>query len=260
MDTTRGTYQDLLDAQTMGLSRDDQERLARSQHEVGRRPAVRENLALWGATSPEVQLLLARDASVHVRRKLAQNLSISPEVQVLLAEDVDDEVRERLALNPSASREAVLRAFPDAPVVPDLDAKILEHIDAGGGLNMSDWHTCETTHCRAGWAVVVAGERGRALEEKYGAEVAGAVVYRASTGRLPNFFASEEGALEDMRRAAAGQSVVGTASPCLICGQSLIREGRSEPQVHYLPRDEDGPGPVCPGSYLEHRGQRAASE
>ncbi len=30
---------------------------------------------------------------------------------------------------------------------------------------MKDWHTCETTHCRAGWIVHLAGERGKALEE-----------------------------------------------------------------------------------------------
>jgi hypothetical protein len=38
---------------------------------------------------------------------------------------------------------------------------------------MDTWHTCETTHCIAGWAVHLAGAEGKALEEKHGAYLAG---------------------------------------------------------------------------------------
>lgn len=40
-------------------------------------------------------------------------------------------------------------------------------------LNMLDWHTCETTHCIAGWAIQLAGDQGKALEDKFGSHIAG---------------------------------------------------------------------------------------
>ncbi len=39
-------------------------------------------------------------------------------------------------------------------------------------LAMGTWHTCDTTHCIAGWACHLA-KGGKELEEKHGAEVAG---------------------------------------------------------------------------------------
>lgn len=82
------------------------------------------------------------------------------------------------------------------PVVKDLDAKIL----AQGNLSMDFWHTdCGTTHCRAGWAIELAGEAGKRLEEKYGSAVAGALIYFASTGSVPDFFATNEEAIADMQ-------------------------------------------------------------
>jgi hypothetical protein len=38
---------------------------------------------------------------------------------------------------------------------------------------MCGWHTCDTTHCIAGWAIAQAGEPGRLLEAAMGPEVAG---------------------------------------------------------------------------------------
>jgi|GEM_PF-1042424 len=43
-------------------------------------------------------------------------------------------------------------------------------------LNMGDWHTCETTHCIAGWAVHQAGAAGYLLEEMMGPHAAGAIL------------------------------------------------------------------------------------
>jgi hypothetical protein len=87
-------------------------------------------------------------------------------------------------------------------VVKDLDTKILQAIDSGGTLSMSAWHTCETTHCRAGWAITLAGKRGKKLEENFGPQVAGTLIYLASTGRVPDFFASDADAMCSIRRAA----------------------------------------------------------
>jgi uncharacterized protein YjbI with pentapeptide repeats len=97
---------------------------------------------------------------------------------------------------------------PDVPVVEALDAKILQLVEAGQGkLEMDAWHKCGTTHCRAGWAVHLAGEAGYALEKKLGGtREAGARIYRASVGYAPHFFEpSNERALEDIRRCAAEQ-------------------------------------------------------
>ena len=90
-----------------------------------------------------------------------------------------------------------------APVIPNLDDAILAAIESGGTLNMDSWHTCETTHCRAGWAVHLAGVAGQALEDRVGPSAAGALIYHASTGHVPDFMASNEAALADIRACAA---------------------------------------------------------
>jgi pentapeptide repeat protein len=102
-------------------------------------------------------------------------------------------------------RAAEYRArHPDVPVVPDLDQRILYAISApGASLDMSTWHSCDTTHCRAGWAIHLAGEKGYELEKKLRDPArAGRAIYLASTGRSPHFFATNERALEDLKRCA----------------------------------------------------------
>jgi len=114
---------------------------------------------------------------------------------------------------PSAERRAEHAAryrerHPEVPVVEALDAKLLQIIESGAGnLNMATWHTCETTHCRAGWAIHLAGSAGADLEAKFGPQRAGAMIYRASTGRVPHFFASDFRALADIREQAQQQGV-----------------------------------------------------
>jgi uncharacterized protein YjbI with pentapeptide repeats len=97
-----------------------------------------------------------------------------------------------------------VKGLPDAPVVERLDSKILARVEADpGALDMKTWHTCETTHCRAGWAITLAGEAGADLEKRVGSQLAGLLIYRASTGRVPDFFATNEAALADIRACAA---------------------------------------------------------
>jgi hypothetical protein len=95
--------------------------------------------------------------------------------------------------------------YESVPRVPKLDAKILKLIESGeGSLDMSQWHSCETTHCRAGWAVHLAGKDGYELERKLGSTAAaGALIYHRSTGRVPDFYASDEDALADLVACAA---------------------------------------------------------
>lgn len=94
--------------------------------------------------------------------------------------------------------------LPRIPVVENLDARILEAIGDGKcSLDMKDWHTCETTHCRAGWAIHLAGESGYVMESFVGPKTAGALIYHASTENIPDFFASTEAALDDIKKCAA---------------------------------------------------------
>ena len=109
--------------------------------------------------------------------------------------------------NYQARAERYRRRHPEVPVIPDLDRKILAAIEAGGALEMGAWHTCDTTHCRAGWAVVLAGSAGKELEGKYGPHRAGQLIYGCGTGRVPHFFATNERAMEDIRKCAADADV-----------------------------------------------------
>jgi hypothetical protein len=73
----------------------------------------------------------------------------------------------------------------------------------GNALDMSSWHACETTHCRAGWAITLAGPAGKALEGAVGPSAAGALIYAASGSHpVPNWTASNADALADMKRRA----------------------------------------------------------
>ncbi len=95
----------------------------------------------------------------------------------------------------------------DAPfVIEKIHAKIHEAASGYGALDMSSWHSlCGTTHCRAGWAVALAGDAGRTLEWAYGTPVAAALIYIASDPELekvPNFYCENEEALADMKRLA----------------------------------------------------------
>jgi len=94
--------------------------------------------------------------------------------------------------------------IPPTPIIENIHQVVYAAASAPKALNMSDWHTCDTTHCRAGWVVTLAGEAGRALEEATTTLHAAMRIYRASdpTWRMSDFFASNESALADMKRLA----------------------------------------------------------
>ena len=94
------------------------------------------------------------------------------------------------------------------PLVVNIDATILSALEGDGTLDMADWHICDTTHCRAGWAVVLAGEEGQKLEEQLGTNVAASLIYAKSSpcgSRVPNWYASNEEALADIKDRAQRQ-------------------------------------------------------
>ena len=96
--------------------------------------------------------------------------------------------------------------LPITVTVPHIDAAILSAIETeGSALDMSNWHRCDTTHCRAGWAITLAGEAGRALEASLGPSAAAALIYASSRPDkpVPNWIASNEDAIADIRACAA---------------------------------------------------------
>ena len=100
-----------------------------------------------------------------------------------------------------ASDSTIARLNANVPIVDDLDQRMLGAIDSGA-LDMRNWH-CGTTHCRAGWAITFGGDAGKKLESLVGPEMAGRLIYEASTGRIaPDFYASNEDAIADIRRCA----------------------------------------------------------
>ncbi len=93
------------------------------------------------------------------------------------------------------------------PVVKNFFTRLMEIIEQDSeALNMCDWHTCETTHCMAGWAIQLAGEAGLVAESFAGTQYAGALIINASCpclkGVVPDFFASNDDALKFIKECA----------------------------------------------------------
>jgi len=93
------------------------------------------------------------------------------------------------------------------PVIPNIHKAIYEAASSPDALKMDSWHTCEKTHCRAGWAVAIAGAEGAKLEGRFGTPLAAMLIYDASgTDDFKispvRFFDTNEDALSDMKRLA----------------------------------------------------------
>jgi len=67
------------------------------------------------------------------------------------------------------------------PVIENIHQKVLEAVSNPGAFDMSEWHKCETTHCRAGWVEVLAGEAGKKLASKTSTAFAALQIYHASS-------------------------------------------------------------------------------
>lgn len=109
-------------------------------------------------------------------------------------------------LSGASLRDAYLPGDASIPTIENIDRKILDAVTAPGcSLEMRTWHTCATTHCRAGWAIHIAGDAGRRLEEWFGSGVAGLLIYAKSrpTKPIPNFCETNEEALADLVKCAA---------------------------------------------------------
>ena len=95
------------------------------------------------------------------------------------------------------------------PVIENIDARIAEAVGENGEhLYMDEWHLntpCGTSHCRAGWAITLAGDKGSILERLYGPEVAGTLIYAASRPdkKHPDFFINNKAALASIKEDAS---------------------------------------------------------
>jgi len=77
---------------------------------------------------------------------------------------------------------------------------------------MDSWHTCETTHCRAGWVVTLAGAEGKALEKETNTEFAAMMIYKESSPIRVSpvrFYESNETAMSDITRCAELERLAG---------------------------------------------------
>ena len=104
-------------------------------------------------------------------------------------------------------RDAVLREnLEGVPFIKDIHQTVYNACTVSpDALDMVGWHKCETTHCRAGWVVTLAGEGGKALKFAMGTPAAAAIIYLKSDPKLekmPDFYCSNEEALADMKRLA----------------------------------------------------------
>ncbi len=120
--------------------------------------------------------------------------------------DLSDAVLSDAVLSDADLRGADLRGGLDGvPVIPDIHKAVYEAASKTNALDMGSWHSCDTTHCRAGWVVTLAGPGGKALEWAIGTPAAAAIIYMASDPKLkkvPNFYADNSTAMEDMKRLA----------------------------------------------------------
>jgi len=94
----------------------------------------------------------------------------------------------------------------------------LESADKENALNMDSWHTCETTHCRAGWVIHLAGKQGYELEKLIGTPLAASKIYKNSS-EIPvhwalRFFEDNETALSDMKRCAELEKKINNKGDC----------------------------------------------
>lgn len=92
------------------------------------------------------------------------------------------------------------------PIIPDIHTSVLAAASKPEAFDMRDWHSCETTHCRAGWVVHLAGKEGYALEKQTSTLFAAMQIYHKSSKvevSPVRFFDSNDDAMKDMKRCAA---------------------------------------------------------
>lgn len=91
------------------------------------------------------------------------------------------------------------------PIIENIHQKVLEAVSVEGAFDMGTWHSCDTTHCRAGWVVVLAGKEGKDLEEKTDTAFAAQQIYKKSSTihvAPTRFYETDKVAMADIIRCA----------------------------------------------------------
>ena len=118
--------------------------------------------------------------------------------------------------NLKVDSETEHKAFPEIPKIKNIHARVLEAVKAEGfKLEMLEgWHKdekiengahCGTTHCRAGFVVFLAGQKGYELEKATSTEFAAKQIYKASSAikvSPTRFFEPNDVAMADIERCA----------------------------------------------------------
>ena len=119
----------------------------------------------------------------------------------------------RASLNRASLYDAKL---PSIAKIDNLFTQIHDRIKDGCDLEMDSWHTCETVHCIAGWAVVLAGDAGRVAESMIYTSAAGALIINEScpylNGKVPDFTSSNEEGMRFIEECAAKEREILAAS------------------------------------------------
>ena len=105
----------------------------------------------------------------------------------------------------SGLKENAPVAMPPVPIIPNIHKAVYAAVTATpDSLNMADWHSCDTTHCRGGWVVHLAGEAGKKLEQATSTLFAAQQIYKASGHSISpvRFFDNNEDAMADMKKLA----------------------------------------------------------
>ena len=95
--------------------------------------------------------------------------------------------------------------MPEIPIIENIHQKVLEVVSKPQAFDMGAWHTCDTTHCRGGWVVHLAGEQGKKLEDHTSTQFAALQIYKASSPIKVSpvrFFETNEVAMKDIIRCA----------------------------------------------------------
>jgi hypothetical protein len=103
--------------------------------------------------------------------------------------------------DPSVTNEP---GVPPIPRIENIHRAVYAAVSQPNALEMSNVHTCETTHCRAGWVVTLCGQAGQALERFHNWELAAMLIYRESGYHInpARFYDGNAEALADMKRLA----------------------------------------------------------
>jgi len=99
-------------------------------------------------------------------------------------------------LSGAVLRSAVLSGTEGLIIASDaadrLKAVAVNALATDAALEMGAWHKCNTTHCIAGWAIHLAGEPGRLLEQLHSPAIAGLMLLGAEAHS--HFYDSNEDA------------------------------------------------------------------